>query len=75
MENRKPVVRAANTGISGFISSNGEVMATTGLFKQKVLTQDFFTDTTSTFYSRFGDIFLYLCTIFTIIILIDFRRT
>ncbi len=75
VENRKPVVRAANTGISGFISSNGEVMATTGLFEQKVLTQDFFTDSTSTFYSRCGDIFLYLCTIFTIIILIDFRRT
>ncbi len=74
VENRKPLVRAANTGISGVISSNGEVMSTTDLFERKILTQEFFTDPTRTFYSRFGDIFIYLCTIFTIIILIDFRR-
>ncbi len=74
VENRKPVIRAANTGLSGFISSNGEIMASTSLFEQKVLTRDFFTDTTRTFYSRFGDIFVYLCTILTIIILMDFRR-
>jgi apolipoprotein N-acyltransferase len=75
IENRKPVVRAANTGISGFINSDGKVLARTNLFESKVLTGDFFTDQTITFYSRFGDIFVYLCTIITIIILIDFRRT
>ncbi len=75
VENRKPVIRVANTGISGFISSNGEVMAKTELFEQKVLTRDFFTDTSWTFYSRFGDMFVYMCIIFMFVILIDLRRT
>ncbi len=74
IENRKPVIRAANTGISGFIDSTGRVTATTRLFERTILTEDIFTDPTRTFYSRFGDIFVFLCTILTIIILIDFRR-
>ena len=30
VENRKPVIRAANTGISGFIDSSGRIIAETG---------------------------------------------
>ncbi len=74
IENRKPVIRAANTGISGFITSDGKITSTKRLFERTILTEDILTDTTRTFYSRLGDMFIYLCTILTIIILIDYMR-
>ncbi len=56
IENRKPVVRAANTGISGLIDSSGRIVAETRLLQRTALTVSFRTDTTSTFYSRHGDL-------------------
>jgi len=35
VENRKPLVRAANTGISGFIDSSGRIIASSGLFSAR----------------------------------------
>jgi apolipoprotein N-acyltransferase len=74
VENRKPVIRAANTGISGIITPDGEVAASTDLFSRSVLTHDISTDRTVTFYSHFGDLFVYFCTIVIIIIMLDIRR-
>jgi apolipoprotein N-acyltransferase len=74
VENRKPLVRAANTGISGFIDSNGRVLSALPLFERGALTEEIRTDTTRTFYSRFGDLFSYLCIITTIILLASIRR-
>ncbi|MFC1770105.1 apolipoprotein N-acyltransferase, partial [Nitrospirota bacterium] len=74
VENRKPVIRAANTGISGFIDSNGKVLSSTDLFDRTVLHDTVYTDSTLTFYTKFGDLFVYLCTILTVIFLLDFRR-
>jgi|Deesub1362A_J573_1020465.scaffolds.fasta_scaffold00045_52 apolipoprotein N-acyltransferase len=74
VENRKPVIRAANTGISGFIDSSGRILSSTGLFKQQVLTANITTDRTRSFYSRYGDLFSYLCIIITVILLMDLRR-
>ena len=70
VENRKPVVRAANTGISGFIDSNGKILSTTGLFERDFLVRDIKSDKTKTFYTKYGDIFSYLCIVSTIILLI-----
>jgi len=70
VENRKPVIRAANTGISGFFSSKGEVIKQTDLFERKTLTAEIITDPRTTIYSRFGDLFAYICiliSLFTII--------
>ncbi|MGD0884366.1 MAG: apolipoprotein N-acyltransferase [Thermodesulfovibrionales bacterium] len=61
IENRKPVIRAANTGISGFIDSNGRIMKTSALFERQIETMDIKTDHYRSFYSRYGDIFSYLC--------------
>ncbi len=36
IENRKPVVRVANTGVSGFIDSSGRILASSQLFKKEV---------------------------------------
>jgi apolipoprotein N-acyltransferase len=71
VENRKPLIRAANTGISGFIDSNGRILSKTNLFQQAVLTMDFKTDTTRSFYTKYGDLFSYLCIVFTILLLAD----
>lgn len=69
IENRKPVVRAANTGISGFIDSNGRILKASALSERLIETADIRTDITRTFYSRYGDIFSYLCIVATLITL------
>jgi apolipoprotein N-acyltransferase len=71
IENRKPVVRAANTGISGFIDSNGRVLMRSGLFDRQVLTDTLKTDTSMTFYTKFGDIFSFFCIVISIILLVN----
>jgi len=74
IENRKPVLRAANTGISGVIDSFGRVQAKTPIFTRTVLMESISTDNIRSFYSRFGDLFIYLCSIITIILMADLRR-
>lgn len=69
VENRKPVVRAANTGISSFIDSNGRILSKTRLFQQEILTQDIRTDPARSFYTKYGDIFSYICIVFLVILL------
>lgn len=71
VENRKPVIRAANTGISGFIDSKGRVLARSQLFQQEVMTEDMVKNSTITFYTKYGDIFVYLCLLTIAIILIN----
>jgi len=54
-------VRAANTGISGFIDPVGRVMATTPLFKDAVVTQAVSFGRDISFYTRWGDLFAQVC--------------
>ena len=69
IENRKPVIRAANTGISGFIDSNGRIISKTNLFQMAVLTRDITTDSTGSFYAKYGDLFSYIWVVFSIVLL------
>ncbi len=69
IENRKPLIRAANTGISGVIDSCGRIIERTPLFREAVLTVDIKTDTSLTFYARYGDLFTYLCIICSVLLL------
>jgi apolipoprotein N-acyltransferase len=71
IENRKPLVRAANTGISGFIDSNGRIRASTGLFTRQVLTDTITTDRSLTFYTKYGDLFSYLCIVTSIVMAVN----
>lgn len=69
VENRVPVARAANTGISGFIDSNGKILETSGIFTEAELTHKLVPGTEKTFYTKYGDIFSYACLIATIALL------
>ncbi len=70
IENRKPVLRAANTGISGYIDSNGRIIRATPLFERRYDVVDIKTDNTITFYSKYGDIFSYLCIVAMILLVL-----
>jgi apolipoprotein N-acyltransferase len=69
VENRKPVIRAANTGISGFIDSNGRILSRSDLFQRELLVMKIRTDSTRSFYARYGDLFSYIWIVFSIILI------
>jgi apolipoprotein N-acyltransferase len=71
IENRKPVIRAANTGVSGFIDSNGRILSRSSLFQRQVLTGVIKRDNSLTLYSRYGDLFSYFCIMATVVFSID----
>lgn len=56
VENRRSLVRAANTGISGFILPTGKILATTGLFQTTALVREIPAMTATTFFTRHGDL-------------------
>jgi apolipoprotein N-acyltransferase len=61
VENRVPVVRAANTGVSGFIDSKGRILKASGIFHEGTYTGDIKIDKGKTLYTKHGDIFAYVC--------------
>lgn len=62
VENRRALLRSANTGVSGWIDPAGRIRVASGLFVETALTasvpvvQDY-----QTFYTRHGDIFVLCC--------------
>ena len=61
VENRRYLLRAANSGISAVIDPLGRVLSSTGLQQRTVLDTDFGLRQETTFYSRNGDLFAWLC--------------
>lgn len=61
IENRRSVARAANTGISGFIDPTGKIIQVSNLFEDIALTQTIPSMRIQTLYSKFGDIFAFVC--------------
>jgi apolipoprotein N-acyltransferase len=55
IENRRAVVRSANTGISCFINQRGDVLAQTGWWEQTGLTHTVHLNENLSFYTRYGD--------------------
>jgi apolipoprotein N-acyltransferase len=74
VENRVPIARAANTGISGFIDAKGRVLAASGIFTEAALTETLVPGTTKTFYTRFGDLFSYACVILSIVLILPIPK-
>lgn len=61
VENRRALVRAANTGISGFVDPAGRIISGTGLFKEAAVMERLPLLKTQTFYTRYGDLFAKAC--------------
>ncbi|MBJ6726943.1 apolipoprotein N-acyltransferase [Geomesophilobacter sediminis] len=61
VENRVPLVRAANTGITSAIDSRGHIDGMTPLFEEATLAAKVHPGKGGTFYNRFGDVFAILC--------------
>jgi apolipoprotein N-acyltransferase len=81
IENRVWVVRAANTGVSCFISPRGEVVATvkdetTGdeVFISGYKTHNISLEDKQSLYSRFGDLFVMCCFVFCLTSIFFKRR-
>ena len=67
VENRRALIRSANTGISGFIDPAGRVIAATRLFEDAFLTHAVPILQITTFYSRCGDLFVMICLAVTLL--------
>ena len=68
VENRRPLIRSANTGFSAFIGPQGKIIARGDLFCEETLKESIdISNSGSTFYTRFGDIFALSMFIFSLI--------
>ena len=63
VENRRYFLRAANTGFSAVIEPTGRIAAMTGLAEEAVCLGKFGFIEEKTFYSRHGNVFVWLCVI------------
>jgi len=60
IENRKTVVRCANTGISAIIAPSGEILQKIDLNKEGVINSFITKSNKITFYTLYGNVFVYL---------------
>jgi apolipoprotein N-acyltransferase len=74
VEHRTPVIRAANTGISGFIDADGRIGRTSDLFVEAALVDTIQLSPIRTFYTRAGDIFAIGCGILVAALILIGRR-
>ena len=75
VENRTPIVRVANTGVSGFIDATGKIHQATGLFVEATVVASIRPRLGPlTFYSRYGDVFSFACIAGMIFLALPTRR-
>ena len=60
IENRTPMLRCANTGISAFIDLTGKIQSQTKIFREDILIDQVSIINQRTFYTLYGNVFLYL---------------
>jgi apolipoprotein N-acyltransferase len=56
LEHKKPLIRATNSGISAFVSKNGEIIERQAYFEEKTLTRNITLYYGNTFYSKYGNL-------------------
>ena len=74
VENRISLARSANTGISCFIDPYGRITGTVKkdnkeIFVEGYLTQEILLSHERTFYTRYGDIFVYIILVATLLVI------
>jgi len=70
IENRRPVARAANTGISCFIDTKGRILEKSGWWEEAVLTHSLELSNELSFYSQNGDFISRYISVFGVFLLI-----
>ncbi|MBP1751376.1 MAG: acyltransferase [Geobacteraceae bacterium] len=70
VENRVPLVRAANTGITAIIDGKGQIRSRTLLFQEAYLEGEVRMGSGDTLYCRYGDVFAKICLALSAIIAI-----
>jgi apolipoprotein N-acyltransferase len=68
VENRIGFARSANTGVSGLIDPAGRILHATPIFTEQAITGRLPLRRTLTWYTRYGDVFAYVCGIITALI-------
>ena len=71
VENRVWIVRAANTGISGFIDPTGKIAQATALFEDSTSIGTVYPNRKKTFYTEYGDLFVLICYIISLLLIIS----
>lgn len=71
IENRRPLIRSANTGISAIVDPTGNVTAQGDIFTEEVLTGKVSGYKDITFYSHYGDIFALSITIICLLVILN----
>jgi len=75
VENRLPMIRAANTGFSAFIDPCGKISATSSLFTEEILKSSVnISNLPLTFYTRFGDLFAFSLLVVSVIKILSCMR-
>lgn len=67
IENRIPIARCANTGVSAFIDSYGKIIKSTPIFEKATLIQDMQLRKQDTFFTRYGHVFSITVTLLNIL--------
>jgi len=70
IENRLPMVRSTNTGISAFITDEGRIGPVTPLFHEDMVVETVLVRDVWSFYRAYGDVFLHLCQAFVAVVLV-----
>jgi len=70
VENRVFVARAANTGITGFIDPTGKIQKKGGIFAEEAMNGTIRLSSRKTFYTLYGDIFAWICSVSSILSLV-----
>lgn len=65
-ENRRYLIRSANTGISAIVDPSGRILQASDIFVPTVITDQIRVERTQTFYTRHGDLFAWVCVIFIV---------
>lgn len=70
VENRRALLRAANTGITGYVDQTGRVIAKTDIFTTDWLNGTIRVSSEMSFYTKYGDVFCWLMCLWVVLLLI-----